>query len=310
MLIGLLFALGACLLWGTIFVIPQFLPEFSSMEVALGRYVFFGLFSLVLLLTRPLSYPMKTWRKAFTFGLVANVVYYVGVVVGVRYATPPLAVLVVGMCPIMAAIYANWQSRQFPFRRLLLPCLVMTMGIVLVNVMEIDWSFTRSSLKEYLIGMSGSMLAMVTWSWYAVQNANFLKSNPKLPRTDWATMIGVSTLFWVVILGAFCSLGPYRSVDLQKFLHFNPELIKFYGCTAFMGIACAWLGCYLWNKASTFLPMALMGPFIMFETLFGLLFVFLYDYRLPSLIEFLGMSAMFVGISLCHSLHRKQVAFE
>lgn len=311
MFLGLLFALAACLLWGTIFVIPQFLPEFSSMEVALGRYVFFGLFSAFLLLVRKMaSYPFKTWALAFTFGLFANVVYYIGVVIGVRFATPPLTVLVVGMCPIMAAVYSNWKTREFQFRSLLLPCFIMTLGIVLVNVMEIDWSFKESSLQEYLIGMAGALAAMLTWGLYAVHNARFLKNNPTMPRTDWATMIGVSTLFWVILFGICCSIGENKTVEIQKFFHLTPEVLKYYLCTGFMGIVCAWVGCYLWNRASTLLPMALMGPFILFETLFGLFFVFLYELRFPSLIEFTGILSMFVGIFLCHSLHRKQTAIQ
>ncbi len=306
MILGILFALGACLLWGTIFVIPQFLPEFSSLEVALGRYFFYGLFSALLLIKKFPRQSLRTWSLAFFFGLVANVIYYIGIVIGVRFATPPVTVLVVGMCPVMAALYGNLHSREFSFRGLLLSCFVMVCGIVLVNVTEIDWSFGKSSLKEYMIGMAGAIVALLTWAHYAVQNAKFLKANPELPRTEWATMIGVSTLFWVILLTGFLTMSSNEIINLQKFVHYSPQLGKFLLCTAFLGIACAWVGCYWWNKASSLVPISIIGPLIIFETLFGLLCVFLYEMRMPTAIEFTGITAMLGGVLLCFALPRKE----
>ncbi len=39
-LIGILFGVGAGLLWGIAFIAPEFVPKYSSVEVALGRYLF------------------------------------------------------------------------------------------------------------------------------------------------------------------------------------------------------------------------------------------------------------------------------
>src|ERR1700722_12523197 len=304
---GLLFALAACLLWGTIFVVPQFLPDFSIMEVALGRYFSYGLFSAFLLLIGKIpKYPLRIWIVAFTYGLVANVVYYICIVIGVRYATPPVTVLVVGMCPVFAAIYGNLQSREFPFRGLLISCVAMMVGIALVNVMEIDWSFSHSSLKEYLIGLCGAFTSLVTWGIYAVQNAKFLKCHPDLSPTKWASMIGVSTLFWAFLLMLFLSSGENKAIDLEKFMHFTTATVRFFLWSAFLGIACAWLGCYLWNRASSLLPISIMGPMIIFETLFGLTYVFLYEMRAPTALECAGIVLMFCGIWHSFSLQRKQ----
>jgi drug/metabolite transporter (DMT)-like permease len=305
MLMGFIYALGACLLWGTIFVAPQFLPEYSPMEVALGRYFSFGLFSLVLLFIKKIpKYPFQFWFVAASYGLIANVLYYIGVVIGVRYATPPVAVLVIGMCPVVAAIYGTWGTKELNFKGLILSCMIMTFGIILVNIMEVDWSFSRYSFKEYLFGLGGSFTALMTWGWYAVQNARFLKKNPTLSRTDWASMIGVSTLFWVLILGTLLSFGD--TIDLRKFNVLSLSLFKYFGITTFLGIVCAWVGCFFWNKASSILPISLMGPMIIFETLFGLFFCFLCEKRVPSTIEFAGIVAMIVGIYLCIAQARKK----
>lgn len=46
---GIAYVLGACFCWGFIFAIPGLLPQFSMIEVALGRCFLFGLVSLVIL---------------------------------------------------------------------------------------------------------------------------------------------------------------------------------------------------------------------------------------------------------------------
>jgi drug/metabolite transporter (DMT)-like permease len=300
MLLGLLFATAACFLWGTIFVVPQFLTDFSAMEVALGRYFSYGLLSALLVLFKGPTkiikrYPLKVWIKAFNFGLIANVIYYIGIVVGCRFATAPVTVLIVGICPIFAAVYGNWQMREIPFRTLFISCLGILLGIVAVNAHEIDWSFQDLSFKEYLFGVAGALVALVTWGWYAVNNARFLKENPGICRIEWTTLIGVSTLFWVVLLGAGCSIGKNPSIDFSTF--FQKDLLLFFTATGFLGVFCGWLGGYFWNRASGVVPISILGPFIIFETLFGIFFVYLYEARVPVLSELVGIAAMLAGIT-------------
>ena len=43
MLIGVLHALGAGLIWGSVFVVPLLLPEYPGSVLAFGRYLAFGL---------------------------------------------------------------------------------------------------------------------------------------------------------------------------------------------------------------------------------------------------------------------------
>jgi drug/metabolite transporter (DMT)-like permease len=300
MFAGILFALGACFLWGAIFIVPTFLPEFSLMEVALGRYFAYGILSLALFLIKSPKnfinrYSLRVWTKAATFALVSNIIYYIGVVIGLRFATPPITVLVIGMCPILAALYGNFQSKEVSWKTLFLPCLCMTAGIFLVNVTEIH-ARLGGSLREYLFGLLGAAVALVSWSWYAVKNAQFLKENPTLPRTEWATLIGVTSLVWVTVFSALFAFGPHPLISLGKFAHFTPEVGHFLLGISILGILCAWLGCFLWNHASTLLPMTLMGPFIIFETIFGLCFVFVVAARLPSVLESLGIILMLGGI--------------
>lgn len=316
MFAGVLFALAACFLWGAIFVVPQFLPEFSLMEVALGRYFAYGILSFALFLVKGPKYfikryPLNIWIKGLTFALVANIIYYIGVVIGLRFASAPITVLVIGMCPILAALYGNWQSKEVSWRALFIPCLGIASGVFLVNAAEIQVRLTETSLKEYLFGLLGATAALVSWSWFAVHNARFLKENTQLPRTDWATLIGVCSFVWVVVFGAILSIGENSAIDLRKFSHLSPEVVHFLIGIAILGVLCAWVGCFLWNHASTLLPIALMGPFIVFETIFGLGFVFVCAKRFPSTLESLGIILMLGGITTAVlSLRKKSLSTE
>lgn len=311
MITGLFFALGACFVWGLIFIIPSFLGDYSSLEVALGRYFSYGILSFVLLFRKgwsiPRRIPLRAWGMAAIFGLISNVLYYIGVVVGLRYATAPVTVLILGMCPILVAFYGNWQTKECSYRSLVFPCMWMVIGMILVNISEIDWTFTEYSASQYLLGLVCIIGSLLSWSWYAVNNARFLKKNINVPRSEWSTLIGVGTLIWV-LLGVFI-LEKWASEEvfyLKKFLNLAPESLRFFGWIAVLGVICSWLGCYLWNQASSYLPISLMGPFIIFETIFGLLFVYSVDLRFPSWLELIGVFSMLGGLLLSIYLFKRQ----
>ena len=58
------------------------------------------------------------------------------------------------------------------------------------------------------------------------------------------------------------------------------------------------LGAWAWNKASRYLPMVLSGQLIALESLFATLFGLLFEQRLPTLYETLGMTAVLTGAML------------
>lgn len=310
MLLGLIFAISACFVWGAIFVIPEFLSDYSALEVVIGRYFIYGILSLILLCRKGISQirqiPKYAWVMAFIFALFSNIFYYIGIIAGIRYASASLTVLIIGMAPILIALYGNWHAREIPFKQLVFPCVWIGAGLILVNVAEVDWSFTEYTLRQYIFGVFGVLFALISWSWYAVHNARFLKRNPQIPSTDWATVIGVCTLFWALLISIVYGVATYKEAQLPPITHLTKESWRFFIGVAILGILCSWLGCFLWNRASMYLPVSLMGPFLIFESLFGLLFVYLSHFRLPSLMEIIGIVSMLGGIILSIFIFRRQ----
>ncbi len=309
MLLGAFFALAACFVWGAIFVVPEYLSDFTGLEIALGRYLVYGTLSLLIFFLRGKTLwqkiPLTGWAMALVFSLLGNVLYYLGIIAGVRYTSASLSVLIVGLSPITIALYGNFHSREVSFKSLILPSLWIVTGLILVNVAEIDWTFSTYSMQQYLMGILGIFGSLIFWSWFVVHNAHFLKKYTSISTTDWATVIGVATLFWALLFSSVLGLGPSTQVNLDRFAKWSEQIFYFLLGITFLATICSWLGCYFWGQASRRLPISLVGPLLIFESIFGLLFVFLSESRLPSLTEMLGVISMLGGVTMSIYLVRK-----
>ena len=60
----------------------------------------------------------------------------------------------------------------------------------------------------------------------------------------------------------------------------------------------------LWNSASRRLPLTMTGQMVIFETLFALLYAFIWEQRLPSLLEVGAIAALITAVLWCVSSHR------
>ncbi len=143
---------------------------------------------------------------------------------------------------------------------------------------------TNSPL-EYSIGVICSFLSLTSWSVYVVLNSRFLKNNPLISSNDWATIQGVSTLFWAIICGLACSVFFWDKLDMQKYFTWNQDTMNFLIGCGILGLFCSWVGAALWNKASIYLSVSLAGQLMIFETIFGILFVYILNQRIPPLME-------------------------
>lgn len=299
---GALYALAACFLWGMIFIIPTFMQEFHPFEIALGRHFVYGLLSLCFLTAsagRFRTYPFKIWSKAFMFSFIANILFYSCVVAGVNYASPSLTALILGLSPIAISLYGNLLENECRFKDLLIPSALIFTGLILVNIPALQ-SELSDEKPHYLLGAIAALGSLTAWSWYVVTNARFLKKHPFVAASDWSTMMGSATFCWVIVLGTI-----YESVQgqehWQQFIAPSAALQTYFIGCLILGIVCSWIGAFLWNNASTRLPVALAGQISIFETIFGLLFFYILQQSLPPVLEgagiFLMLAAVFYSMS-------------
>jgi drug/metabolite transporter (DMT)-like permease len=276
MLKGILLVLSACFVWGLIFVIPGFMENFNPLEVALCRYFFLGVLSCILLLSQGPRYwrkfPSAIWRRAILYALFVNMGYYFSLVMGLRYSNASVIALILGISPITLAFYGNWQQRECSYRGLFIPSLLISCGIICINWPVLtSWSVEINGY--YGFGLLCGIFSLIIWNWYVVANAQFLKQNTFVSPGDWSTLIGVGTLAWVFFISlALLFFAP--SQELMKYTAWESTLISFLVGGLVLGFVCSWLGSYLWNLGCQALPISLAGQLTIFETIFGLLFVY------------------------------------
>lgn len=297
MLRGILFALSACFIWGLIFIVPQFMTGFSPLEIALGRYAFYSLISLPIFLHKKMQgtcrYGLQIWIKALGLSLLPSFAYYIFVVLSLRYSTPAICAMILGISPITTAFYGNWKRKECTFKSLILPSVLVLIGLVIINVPSV---LSTQSPSTYMLGLGCAFIALASWSWYVVTNAQFLKNNPEVKSSDWATVIGVATSFWVLLFGAVFIFFASESFELQKYTIFSESLAHFLVGTWILGLFCSWVGGTFWNRASTQLPVSLAGQLTIFETIFGLIFVYAFNQHLPPLFECIGIVFLLAAI--------------
>jgi drug/metabolite transporter (DMT)-like permease len=260
------------------------MSNFSSIEIVIGRYLFYGGTSLLLLLKGRLQglccYPLSVWIKALFLSTLSG--YYLWVVLAIRYTSPEICALILGISPITIAFYGNWKQKEGNFKYLILPSFLILIGLVMINAPHIE--MTNSSL-QYTLGIICSVISLLSWSAYVVLNSRYLKNNPQINSNDWATILGVATLFWTVISCLACSVFLWDNLEVQKYLVWNQDTTNFLTGCATLGILCSWVGAALWNKASVSLPVSLAGQLMIFETIFGVLFVYILKQEIPSPME-------------------------
>ena len=300
---GVLLALGAGMLWGFAFVGPQLLPSFGPVEVALGRYFFYGVFSaglLVALGTRRSGggslriAGKEAWPLALAFAFSGNVGMYLLLVVGLRFAGATVATSLVGTIPVMVAIAGNLIEREFPWRRLALPLALILPGLLAINLAGTGTGAPAGEGR--LFGLLCTLGTVGLWTFYAVANARFLRANPSVSGPAWSTTVGVATLVLVALAVPLVALLDPGALGFRQLLDPGARLAWFVAVSAFLGVAVSWGGTLLWNGASARLPTSLAGQLVVSEILAGLFYVFVADARFPSVLELAGILAAVSGV--------------
>jgi drug/metabolite transporter (DMT)-like permease len=135
---GVLCGLAAGAFWGMIFVMPRWLAEFSPVELALGRYLAYGLITLVLLMPRLSGLLRRLTRDdcrvLLRHALAGNIVYYLLLSTGVQLAGVAAASLIIGLLPLSVTLLGRRDHGALPLRQLAWPLALVVAGITCINV--------------------------------------------------------------------------------------------------------------------------------------------------------------------------------
>ncbi|MFI9012082.1 DMT family transporter [Actinosynnema sp. NPDC053489] len=300
---GIAVGVLANMAWGLAFLVPVLLAEFDPVVITVGRYLCYGLVSLVLVVAtrNRLRYPAAAWRSAVLFAVTGNIGYYFLVVQGVALVGAPVVTVVIGTLPVTVALYGNLRHRDYPFRLLVPSLLLIGCGLVLVNLVEVDWSGAGGrGLVGQLVGIACAVVALASWTWFGVANSTFLKANPSITSAEWSTLVGVVTLVLSLLVTPFLVGGGVAAPGANPWWLLVGSLV--------LGLVVSWGGTLLWNRASTLLPVSVAGQLIVFETLSGLLYVYLATVRVPPLLEVVGIVLVVAGVLIALRRARRHAA--
>lgn len=314
MLIGLLCALGAGLMWGLVFVAPLMLGDYPGLMLSFGRYLGFGLIALV-----PAYFDRRRigalskadWIAAVKLSLVGNILYYAALATAIQLADAPLPAMLIGTLPVIISLCSNWSpehpSEAVAWSRLAPSLVIIFAGLMLVNASELSHLDGSRSTSDYALGCLIALGALAAWTWYPIVNARHMKLHPHIRSSTWATAQGLATLP-LALLG-FAGYGVYAGLSGSAYdFPLGPRPWQYIGLMLILGLCASWLGTMLWNKASQRLPTSLAGQLIVFETLSALLYAFIWRGAAPAASVLMGIVLLCAGVMLGLRAFRKAQA--
>ena len=309
---GVFFGVLAGAMWGLVFLSPKITHQFSPLTQMVVRYVCYGLFAIVFSIRTivPLVRQLTAddWRKLIVLSLQGNIIYYMLLATGVKYAGIAPTTLIIGVLPLTITLMGRHEHDSLPMRKLLLPCLLIVAGIgsIGIDVFLHGNETLNSTPFERALALICAAGALACWTFYAYRNAQYLRAHPQVTASDWSNLTGVVTALLALVMVIVGYLVALYSPEHLLALNMDTSLdwLQFILIGGFVIAFCAsFLGNIMWNKASQLLPISLSAQLIVSESLFSLLYGFLYDARWPRGLEWTAMALSLTGVLWAIQLH-------
>ena len=307
--IGILAGLTTGALWGLTFIAPRAVAPFNEYDLAVGRYLTFGLVSVALMIFpafRPSGISIQDSITAMLLGGAGYIMYFIATAFSVNHAGGAIPPLVIGLMPVILALVGNYTAPAVSTRNLLLPLGLIFIGILIVNIGSLSLIEYTERKSQIIIGTIWAFVALLIWVVYGFVNARVMQRADAPAPLPWAGLQGLGSAIGSIIL--LIGIGfTGKSYALNKLwdISNDPEWLVFIGWCLVMGIMASWVATWCWSIASTLLPLAICAQLIVAETVFGLIFGFLFEKRLPHVHELIGGTLQITGVMLTLFLFSK-----
>jgi len=297
--LGIAAGLGAGALWGMVFVVPSMTPGLTSVDLTAGRFVSFGLMAALVMALGWRSHRWPTASQALSalgMSLLGATGYYLLLAQSINASGSEVPTLIIGTIPIWVMLLGKPLGLKWSA---LLPGLLLT-AAGLALMMQASLSHTEAlplAGVDFWWGVLLALGAMASWTAFALLNAAWLKRHPQVSATEWANWLGIATGVGALLLWLFA--GSESKVLLAQ----EDIGLTAIACIA-TGIGSGWAASILWNMASRRLSVSLAGQLIVSETLFGLLYAFVWDAGWPTPAQWLAAGLFTLGIIASIRAHR------
>ena len=301
---GIACGAGAGALWGLVFLAPELIQNFTPLEMASGRYVLYGLFAAAMAAPRwrVLSHTVRlhTWWTLSWLSFAGNTAYYVLLSSAVQNGGMTTTALVIGFLPVLVTLVGSRDKDALPLRQLLPSILLCLAGAACIGWQALH-SHVHSVARAPLFGLLCAVLALASWTLYAVGNSRALVRQRHFSAHDWNLLTGLATGAQNMVLLPIALMLDSAPHGLEQWRNFT---LVCAGVALLASIG----GNALWNRTNQLLPLTLVGQMILFETLFSLSYGFMWEQRLPSGMETLAFGCVVLSVLLCVRAHSKPPA--
>ncbi len=304
---GVIYGVMAGALWGAIFIVPRMLPDFSPLLMSCVRYMIYGAVSAVVAVPIAKKIIKKIDRESvillIKFALTANLVYFVFMTAAVQLIGVAPVTLIVGLVPVVSTVTGTREKNGVRLWPLVGPLFLVFCGLVFINIDVFTVGGLTASFWGKAAGIAMAFCALFCWSWYAIRNARYLKTSDRFNSNEWSVLLGLFTGVLATLALIVLLLLHVKLFDAGL----TPERWRLFFTLSFLlAVGASWMGNSFWNAASKRLPLTLFGQMIIFETLFGLMYGFIYSHRLPRPMEVLAIVTLVVGVTWSVRVHMKR----
>ncbi len=299
---GVSYGVGAGALWGLVFLAPELTPGFGPLELTIGRYLCYGLIAAALIAPRWRSVAAKLtrrdWWTLIFLGLAGNTIYYILLAGAVQTGGIAMTSLVIGFLPVAVTVVGSRDHNAVPLRKLTLSLALCIAGAACIGGQAV-FAPASGSITNQLIGLAFAIGALISWTSYAVSNQRALVRLTDVSSHDWNLMLGVVT-------GAQSLALLPVAMMLGSGAHTSTEWGWLIAVSAGVAILASILGNALWNRMSRLLPLTMVGQMILFETMFALIYGFMWEHRLPTILEACAFILIAGAVIACVAAHRQR----
>lgn len=300
--LGIVFGMGAGALWGLVFLAPELARDFTPLQLAIGRYLAYGLLSAALIAPRwrmlVAMLTRRDWLSLMWLSLAGNTLYYVLLSSAVQTGGIAMTSIIIGFLPVAVTIIGSRDKGAVPLRRLAPSLLLCAAGVACIGWQALATSVAATA---QLAGLFFAIGALASWTAFAVGNSRCLARLSQISAQDWNLLTGLVTGAQAVALIPVTIL--FEPID-----HDAAAWLRLAGVSIGVALLASIFANALWNRMSRLLPLTLVGQMILFETLFALIYGLLWEQRLPRPLEVAAFGLVVASVLSCIAAHRRHGA--
>ncbi|WP_418120490.1 DMT family transporter [Variovorax sp. 350MFTsu5.1] len=292
--------LAAGALWGLTFVAPRMVGHFGMVDITAARFAIFGAVSALAVFARPAAVRWPNGRQALAalgLSVLGFSGYYLLLAFGIQAAGTEVPSLIIGTIPVWMMLLGRPAGLRMSA---LLPGLLLTgagIALMIYGAWSAQHGAGEATGARFGWGIALALAAMASWTVYGLLNAAWLQRHTGLNAADWANWLGVATGLGALLLWLIAG-SDVATLQAQ------PDGMLFVWIALASGFGSSWLATILWNVASQRLSASLCGQLIVSETLFALLYSFVWDGRWPQATEWAAAALFVLGILASIKAHR------